>query len=786
MKTTKSILLILALAVAVSCVKEEMDPQVSAPEENVAFTGVRSNYGGTKTKTVLTEDYKVLWDNDDAIAVWDGTEIYRIENGKGRVPSENLRNAGWNVGYKYSVTTETNSASTGFKYSFYKDAANHIKDNYTQGTADAEGVLVENFKDISEGYELASETGTWYLMNSNFNVNFIANYEAKQFRAWLSNNQKLPVGTFVDSRDFAVAKTQDLSQPVVFKNAVSLLEFVIPTQMDGKISKITVNPNASGEYLAGDLLIDYSGDAPKTSLWALSEEHNTLEGGKSQYATLTLTPEKGTAFASGKYYAVVCPCTLTEGLTVNATLTTGMTLTRSSENSCTFKESYVYGMGEIDAASESYNDGIKEFPYMFSVYTEYGPQGANSNANDSYKYVTVVSGTYSKSTYQLENVYTDSEYSSVKLNVKMAGTKDNQVRSTPVWANQWGYDNIPAKSFVSPEFLTALGDDSQYKDVETYFLLKVPLATTLGNRFNVSVGMYVAAGGLKNWKVEYSNDGETWYGSDQGTFAINTAASYDYYTVTFDSSINFSVGDILFVKLSPVGTMGVNGSAAACWNSEVRLTSGILVYPLSEGSTPIPSGAIYFEAFDKLTEGADYLLGERLGAMDNLHGPLCSDWSSEQINGLTLSKVAMRPGYAQIGYVTNGSSGNTKDSNKGSLTTTTLAAGQLNLSFKAMIFHTNKDRLGNYSASDCTASNTINDVKNPDATSIVVSLNEGSFSQTESLKTYTFDNVSTSEWETKNLVIYGATADTQITFSSPEDATYTRWFLDDICVTKAQ
>lgn len=787
MKTMKMFVAALVCFASVACVKENMDPQVSSQPEKGAFVGVRSDFGGTKTKTVLTENYKVLWDSDDAIAVWDGTEIYRIENNKGRVPSQTLREAGWNVGYRYSVTTKVNSASTGFKYSFYQDGTNHIKDNYTQGTADADGVLVEGFNDISEGYELASGEGTWYLMNSNFSANFIANCETKQFRAWLDDDQKIPVGTFVDSRDFAVAKTQDLSKPVVFKNAISLLEFVVPEQMDGKITKITVTPNATGEYLAGDLLIDYSGDAPVTSLWALSENHNALESEKSKYTSLKLVPASGSVFAAGKYYAVACPGTLTEGLTVTATLTTGMTLTRSSEKKCTFKESYVYGMGEIDAASENYNGGIREFPYMFSVYTEYGPKGANTGADNSYKYVTAVSGTYDSSTYQLENIYTDSEYSSVKLNVKMAGTSSGQVRTTPVWANQWGYDNIPAKSFVSPEFLTALGEDSPYKDVETYFLLKAPLATTLGNRFNVSVGMHVNADGLRNWKIEYSNDGETWYGSDQGTFAIvNTTASYRYYTVTFDSTINFTVGDILYVKLSPVGTIGVNGNDAVCWNKEVRLTSGILVYPLSEGSTPVPSEAIYFESFDKLTEGADYLLGERLGAMDNLHGPLCSDWSDEQINGLTLKKVAMRPGYAQIGYVTNGSTGNTNASNKGSLTTPILAAGQLKLSFKAMAFHTNKDRLGNYSASDCTESSTINDVKNPDATSIVVTINEGSFSQTESLKTYTIDNVSTSEWETKNLVIYGATADTQITFSSPEDATYARWFLDDICVTKAQ
>ena len=119
MKTMKMFVTALVCFASVACVKENMDPQVSSQPEKGAFVGVRSDFGGTKTKTVLTEDYRVLWDSDDAIAVWDGTEIYRIENNKGRVPSLTLREAGWNVGYRYSVTTKVNSASTGFKYSFY-------------------------------------------------------------------------------------------------------------------------------------------------------------------------------------------------------------------------------------------------------------------------------------------------------------------------------------------------------------------------------------------------------------------------------------------------------------------------------------------------------------------------------------------------------------------------------------------------------------------------------------------------------------------------------------------
>jgi hypothetical protein len=70
-----------------------------------------------------------------------------------------------------------------------------------------------------------------------------------------------------------------------------------------------------------------------------------------------------------------------------------------------------------------------------------------------------------------------------------------------------------------------------------------------------------------------------------------------------------------------------------------------------------------------------------------------------------------------------------------------------------------------------------------DATSIVITLNAGTFEDGTQTKTV---EITSGEWGQNEVNIKNATADTQVTFSSPEDATYTRWFLDDICVTKAQ
>ena len=48
----------------------------------------------------------------------------------------------------------------------------------------------------------------------------------------------------------------------------------------------------------------------------------------------------------------------------------------------------------------------------------------------------------------------------------------------------------------------------------------------------------------------------------------------------------------------------------------------------------------------------------------------------------------------------------------------------------------------------------------------------------------TISGVSYSAFQTQTLTIKDATADTQIEFTSPSDVPSTRWFIDDICVTK--
>ena len=73
-----------------------------------------------------------------------------------------------------------------------------------------------------------------------------------------------------------------------------------------------------------------------------------------------------------------------------------------------------------------------------------------------------------------------------------------------------------------------------------------------------------------------------------------------------------------------------------------------------------------------------------------------------------------------------------------------------------------------------------------DVTDIVVKIKgAGSFEAASDVKSMTLSGISTSKFDTKTLTIYNSDATTQIEFTSTAvDGKFTRWFLDDICVSK--
>lgn len=725
MKTTRYFAIIAcASAVAASCMKDELKDNVYVEP---IFTAVREDFGGPASKTMLTDNYKVVWCSGDEVGVFDGSVYPRKGVGSGSQLVN--KESGWEYGLRFKTTD--NGASAGFGYEAYDAYKDEEPEVYAPGAADS------------------------YLLIHPMAVNFIANVSEGKFRAWLSNSQKAEAGTYDSARGFAVAKTSDLSEPVRFKNAVTLMEFVIPDSMSGKVKTIKVTPAGSNINIAGDLLIDYSGADVVTSPWG-----STAGESKTPKTDVTLTPKSGTAFASGKYYMVVCPGTY-DVITVEATLSSGVVLKReSSKGPYTFKPGYVYGMGNIDAAGGTFSGGVSELPYVFSLY-------ATAGEGNDLKYVKSTAGAYSNNTKTFEHYYDDLD-NGVRFHCKGAGRTSSDVRTSVFYSNTKGVDNIPAKSFVSQE---SAGDGY----VESFYRLVMPLGTNLKN-IQVTFGIETTGAAIRDWKIQYSKDDATW--NDGGNFTIQSNGGYHIYNVAIDLESEFVAGEILYLKWIPTGKVRVSDHTTTTtgWGSDVRFWGGVVISDLSAESTSTDLGTIYFESFDEMTSGVDYLMGEKLGYLANCCGSVISSWTEQERNGVSGKNVAMRPGYVQIGTIATTQNYNAQVTvSAGTLTTPAFGqTGDMKLSFKAMAFRS-------YIAG---RTGTTSNEGDADANSVVLSLNEGTFD--DDTQTKTIEITSGSWGNVEDILIKGATENTCVTFTSPEGATYCRWFLDDICVTKAQ
>ena len=177
-----------------------------------------------------------------------------------------------------------------------------------------------------------------------------------------------------------------------------------------------------------------------------------------------------------------------------------------------------------------------------------------------------------------------------------------------------------------------------------------------------------------------------------------------------------------------------------------------------------------------MTGGVDYLMGAKIGYLSNAFGADISGWNEEYKEGLSGQNVVTRPGYVQIGTVAVEQSYDERVAvSAGELTTPALGqTGDMKLSFKAMAYRS-------YIAG---RTGTTSNEGEADVNSVVLSLNEGTFDDDTQTKTV---EITSGSWgNVENVLIKGATEKTCVTFSSPEGAAYCRWFLDDICVIKAQ
>ena len=724
MKTMKIFFAALALLAMASCVKEQPLAPETVEGEGASFTASRTSF----TKTQLVDGYKVEWKANNEILVF-GKEIGSDKDDKA-TGSETFDAEPW----KSAKWFQTDKGGSSVRFVC-------TEPNY-------------QFDPSNEYIMLHPAGGNYYGLCTD---------DAMYMRFWLSN-QTATLGTYQETYGYCAAKASDFTKPVVFKNLLPLLKFTVPAVLDGRITKITVesnNPTVDG-FVAGNMICDYTGDTPVVKVFAEFKEEYKYKGGKTSVALTS------TGMAAGNYYLALAPKTYSKGLKVTVTYKDGTTSTRSSSNPVELKSSVIYNMGNVGAENYS-GPGITGLPYVFSLTATSGANGVNKakylEKMTVGNYTEISSGVGYRDLFLYDKI-------GATLQCRQAGRTAADTQAAAYWGNGVGHDNIPTKSMVSSDYAPGF---------EAYYKLTVPLRFQMPQKFLVTFGLYLYNGSIKNWELHYSNDDVNWTKGGSIT-ALNNA--YTRYNVVVNS--NLTINEVLYLKLVPVGTT-LNGGTTP-WNTNTRFWGGVVISDMSERpATPVPSGSIFFEAFDKMVEGVDYLMGGQANGTDMLGG-LADNWNSAvgsgnwtapsaspaKWNELTCSVVAKRPGYAQIGHtkVQQGMDWGTLDNVIGSIKTPKLQAGTLILSFKAMMFR-----------SPLIGRAGTNPVDKVTADKIVVNvIGGGTFEDGTTSKT--ISGVPYSAFQTQTLTIKNATADTQIEFTSPSDVPSTRWFIDDICVSK--
>ena len=544
-------------------------------------------------------------------------------------------------------------------------------------------------------------------------------------------------GNFEGVNAVAVAAGNDMETPFAFKCAVSMLKVEIPEELKGKIAELAVRGN-EGEDLAGDLVISCTDEGPVTAL------------GTIKHSEVRLIPETG-ILEPGTYYIAIAPVTVSKGISVVAVSADNYTEFEIStaKGEKTFKPGYIYNLGALDAEKIVFPAAVGRLPYVFSFYAEQGE-------GNELKYVgtTVTAKTH----YQLNDSATGSVF-----DMKTSGTECNY------WSNKWyGQDNVNGKYFTGEN---------------TYFMLTAPLKTSLPSTFRVSFSFWVDGTTttlIKDWKVQYSKDNQAWY--DGESFELQTVLKS--YSVEITPTMPFSAGEKLYLKWVPVKNGTTDGNGA-----HVHFACGVVITDVTSPDSKA-TGNVYAEDFDRINGGVDYRHAgqtdgiEKLGQLGEIFGDSIENWTAEQKNGLSGSYVAERPGYVQIGYATYQDDNRNVGATSGNITkyvgslvtpALTKASGTINLSFKAMCYrspYTGREKMG----ADAQA----------DVTDIVVNIKgAGSFDASSTVTSKTLSGISTSGFDTQNMIIYNSDATTQIEFTSTAvDKKFTRWFLDDISISK--
>lgn len=412
---------------------------------------------------------------------------------------------------------------------------------------------------------------------------------------------------------------------------------------------------------------------------------------------------------------------------------------------------------DITMSSPRFDGGIG-LPYVLSIMTK-----TATNGDGKYVYYSGSNGTGS-----IDGVaVTAMDGTGANITAKLSSSGGNL--GFRYWNEGSGHHNLPMKSWTS-------GKDKDYA------LFTFPLNEAIDGAFRFSFGWSGSGTAPANWTLSYSNDNTVWYTpapADEPHFVIpqgktvGSGKNFFYWTIDITPQIPLERRGTLYVRVTPFNQVTVNAGTVGN-GGEIRLHSCVVVEKIPAFNTQKPAGAVYFEPFDRLTTGLDYRHGDKLAGMLNFCGSDIATWDAATKNGLSGSNVRQRPGYAQIGFVeTQTVAQGSYTNNTGALLTPAFGvSGTLKLSFDAMAYK-NTSVHSNSGAKDM----------NGDLKSVVVEVIgggtiDGAAKKVVSGLTYT-------EFKNFTLTIEGATASTAVRFTSePASGQFSRWFIDDICVTK--
>ena len=221
----------------------------------------------------------------------------------------------------------------------------------------ADGAAAVKFTTESEGasVQFKSETevsGSSFLFAYPYNA--AKGVQDGKLLLTIPSEQTARTGSFDPCAALSAASSTDLTQPVKFKNALSLLKFNIPAGLDGKISSITVESKGD-EAIAGDILLN------------VADKTNEVSANGAKAITLS-----GNSMAQGYYYVAVRPCVHASGIKVTALFYDETVYTRES-GTCEFSVNYIYDMGDV--ADEHWEKAVAIEPSIVPSETSFNILG---------------------------------------------------------------------------------------------------------------------------------------------------------------------------------------------------------------------------------------------------------------------------------------------------------------------------------------------------------------------------------------------------------------------------